>query len=171
MRILLSIIGFLITSTAFSAELIRIYSPYSPAHSGTPAMLRVVEEANSMQNVYKFVLEFKPGGNQIIAVRSIDENSVAIIAPAFVENVAAGKLDSDNYTPIYALGDACWVGITNGELKGKKELTVGGVGFGNAAHLTALALGEKFGFSVRYIVFRSNNDALIRWLAIMVLNS
>jgi tripartite-type tricarboxylate transporter receptor subunit TctC len=38
---------------------------------------------------------------------------------------------------------------------------VGGVGIGNAAHLTSLELGEKFGFQVRYIPFKSNFDALV----------
>ncbi len=147
--------------SAFAAETIKIYSPYSPTHSGTPAMYRVIEEANKSQNIYKFVLEFKPGGNQIIALKAMDENSLGIIAPAFVENVANGKLVEKDYVPIHALGDACWTVITNGSIKGIKEVTVGGVGFGNAAHLTSLALGEKYGFNVRYIVFKSNNDALV----------
>ncbi len=150
-----------ICSSAFATDTVKIYSPYSPSHSGTPAMFRIVDEANKAQSIYKFVLEFKPGGNQIIALKSMDENSLAIIAPAFVENVASGKLEESDYIPIHTLGDACWAVITNGSLRGVKEVTVGGVGFGNAAHLTSLALGEKYGFSVRYIVFKSNNDALI----------
>jgi len=158
-KLFLSIL--LMCSSVFAAETVRIYSPYSPTHSGTPAMFRIIDEANKAQNIYKFVLEFKPGGNQIIAVKALDENSLAIIAPAFVENVASGKLEESDYIPIHALGDACWAVITNGSIKGIKEVTVGGVGFGNAAHLTSLALGEKFGFDVRYIVFKSNNDALV----------
>ncbi len=142
-------------------ETIKIYSPYSPGHSGTPALLKIVEQANADQNIYKFLVEFKPGGNQMIAVRSIDENSLAIIAPAFVENVESGKLNEKDYVPVYAFGDACWAVVTNKSLTGQREFVVGGVGFGNAAHLTALALGEKFKFGVRYIVFRSNNDALV----------
>jgi tripartite-type tricarboxylate transporter receptor subunit TctC len=51
--------------------------------------------------------------------------------------------------------------ITNKPLSGQSEFVVGGVGFGNATHLTALALGEKYKFDVLYIVFKSNNDALI----------
>ena len=158
-KIFISIL--LLCSSAFGAETVKIYSPYSPSHSGTPAMFKVIDEANKSQNIYNFVLEFKPGGNQIIAVKSLDEKSLAIIAPAFVENVASGKLVESDYIPIHALGDACWAVITNGSIKGIKEVTVGGVGFGNAAHLTSLALGEKFGFDVRYIVFKSNNDALV----------
>lgn len=159
-NLVLSLLGALAIS-ASASETIRVYSPYSASHSGTPALLRVLDKANSSQNIYKFVPEFKPGGNQIIAVKSIDANSLAIIAPAFVENVESGKLNENDYVPVYALGDACWAVITNGPLEGAKEVTVGGVGFGNAAHLTALALGEKYKFNVRYIVFRSNNDALV----------
>ena len=159
-KLILSLItAFSINSQA--TELIKIYSPYSPSHSGTPALLRVLDQANSSQTIYKFIVEFRPGGNQIIAVKSIDSNSLAIIAPAFVENIEGGRLNENDYVPVYALGDACWAVITNRQLDGAKEITVGGVGFGNAAHLTALALGEKYKFSVRYIVFRSNNDALV----------
>jgi hypothetical protein len=124
-------------------------------------MYRILETANKSQNIYNFILEFKPGGNQIIALKSLDENSLAIIAPAYVENVASGKVVESDYIPIHTIGDACWVVITNGSITANKELTVGGVGFGNAAHLTALALGEKYKFTVRYIVFKSNNDALV----------
>jgi hypothetical protein len=144
-----------------ASETIKIYSPYSPTHSGTPAMYKVIETANKNQNIYTFVLEFKPGGNQTIALKSMDSNSLGIIAPAFVENVAAGKIKESDYIPVHALGDACWAVITNGPINANKELTVGGVGFGNAAHLTALALGEKYKFDVKYIVFKSNNDALV----------
>jgi tripartite-type tricarboxylate transporter receptor subunit TctC len=86
---------------------------------------------------------------------------VAIIAPAYVENIASGKLDANDYVPVHAFGDACWAVVANKSLDNQTEFVVGGVGFGNAAHLTALALGEKYRFNVRYIVFKSNNDALI----------
>jgi tripartite-type tricarboxylate transporter receptor subunit TctC len=147
--------------SASATEVIKVYSPYSPGHSGTPAMLRILDKANQSQSIYKFVAEFKPGGNQIIAVKSLDESSLAIIAPAYVENVEVGKLNENDYRPVHAFGDACWAVVTTKPLKGSKEFVVGGVGYGNAAHLTALALGEKFGFDVRYIVFKSNNDALV----------
>ena len=162
MKVIVLMFLMLANFQIFAAENIKIYSPYSPGHSATPAMLKIIDEANSSQNIYKFSLEFKPGGNQIIAVKSLDNvNSLAIIAPAFVENVASGQLNEKDYVPMYALGDACWAVITNKTLKGQQEFTVGGVGYGNAAHLTALALGEKHKFSVRYIVFKSNNDALV----------
>jgi len=161
MKKLIFALSMLFASAVNSTELIKIYSPYSPGHSGTPALFKIVDEANFAQNIYKFVVEFKPGGNQLIAVKSLDENSLAIIAPAFVENVQSGKLNEKDYVPVHALGDACWAVITNKPLTNQKEFVVGGVGIGNAAHITALALGEKYKFNVRYIVFKSNNDALI----------
>jgi tripartite-type tricarboxylate transporter receptor subunit TctC len=158
---IIAALSMALCSTLYAADTIKIYSPYSPTHSGTPAMYKILEEANKSQNIYKFVLEFKPGGNQILALKAMDQNSLAIIAPAFVENVATGKVDESDYIPVHALGDACWVVVTNGSITGVKEVVVGGVGFGNAAHLTALALGEKYKFKTKYIVFKSNNDALV----------
>jgi hypothetical protein len=164
MKSFLAVLVFLFGGfAAQAAELIKIYSPYSPAHSATPALRKIIDEANLSQEKFKFVLEFKPGGNQIIALKSIekDESSLAIIAPAFVENVDGGKLIESDYRPVYALGDACWAVVVNKPLKGSKEFIVGGVGYGNAAHLTALALGEKYKFNVRYVIFKSNYDALV----------
>jgi len=150
-----------LSTYASATETIKIYSPYSPGHSATPALFKVVDTANASQKIYNFVVEFKPGGNQIIAVKSLDENSLAIIAPAYVENLESGKLNESDYVPVHAFGDACWAVVTNKPLQGQKEFVVGGVGFGNAAHLTALALGDKYKFDVRYVIFKSNNDALV----------
>jgi len=151
-----------VSTWASAGETIKIYSPYNAAHSATPALFRIVEQANASQSIYRFQVEFRPGGNQMIALRSMEpETSLAIIAPAFVENVRSGKLTEQDYVPVHAFGDACWAVITNKPLAGAKEFVVGGVGTGNATHLTALALGEKHGFDVRYILFKSNNDALV----------
>lgn len=149
--------------TSKATETIKIYSPYSPAHSATPALRKIVDEANQSQEKFQFVLEFRPGGNQIIALKTInkDISALAIIAPAFVENVDTGQLIESDYRPVYALGDACWAVITNKSFTDSREFVVGGVGYGNATHLTSLALGTKHRFVVRYVIFKSNYDALI----------
>jgi tripartite-type tricarboxylate transporter receptor subunit TctC len=163
MKFLLSIILGLFTLALEASEIIKIYSPYSPGHSATPALRKILDEANLSQDKFRFILEFKPGGNQAIAVKTLDKEttSLAVIAPAFVENADAGKLNESDYRPVYALGNACWSVITNKPFENSKEFLVGGVGYGNAAHLTSLALAEKYGFAVRYIIFKSNYDALI----------
>lgn len=172
MKSLLFAVLALISSLSYGAENIAIISPYSPTHSGTPAMQRIVATANQMQKRYNFILEFKPGGEQIMAVKHMDEqpgSRLAIVAPKFVEHVQAGRLRRDDYVPVHALGDACWAVISNignsqqgiSSLQGIQELVVGGVGIGNAAHLTSLELGDRFGFDVRYVPFKSNFDALV----------
>lgn len=171
-KFLVAISAAFLSSAAVAQTIIAIQSPYNPSHSGTPAMLKIIDEANRSQNDFRFILEFRPGGNQILAVKQMDQDPqsrLAIIAPAFVENVDAGQIRQEDYVPVHALGNACWAVITNigdeargvASLRGVEELVVGGVGIGNAAHLTALMLGERLGFRVRYVVFRSNNDAVI----------
>jgi tripartite-type tricarboxylate transporter receptor subunit TctC len=163
MKTLLALLA-LLSSSVFAGEVISIASPYNPSHSGTTALRLVVDEANKQQNKYRFIIEFKPGGQQILAVQHMDQNPqsrLSVIAPSFVENTTNGKLNFESYAPVYSLGDACWAVITNTDLKTAKDLTIGGVGVGNSTHLTALELAEKYKFEVNYVVFKSNFDALI----------
>jgi tripartite-type tricarboxylate transporter receptor subunit TctC len=165
-------VSMLANLPAYAKEKITVFFPYAASASSTPAMLRVIDEANKMQSSFEFILEFKPGGNQALAVKAMDQNpmgSLALIAPAYVENHRSKLIDKNNYVPIWAMGDACWAVFTNvgdmskgiNSLAGTKELVVGGVGFGNAAHLTGIMLGEKYKFNTRYVVFKSNTDALV----------
>lgn len=159
----------MIGTTAQAAEDIYIQSPYSASHGGTPAYLAIIEEANSIQDKYEFHLENKPGGQQIIAVKQMDlspQNRLAIIAPKYVEHTRSGKLKREDYVPIHALGSACWIVITNlgesiAEMRGNDKITVGGVGIGNATHLTSLQIGEATGANINYVVFKSNYEGLV----------
>jgi len=157
--------------TVQATEIIRIQTPYTASHSGTPAMLLVLDTANSMQKEFNFVLEFRPGGNQVIAVKQMDQdpvNNLAIVAASFVDNVIKGQINAADYVPVWSLGDACWVvmstvskGSTVMGLRDSLELTVGTVGIGNATHLTALQIAKKYNLKVRLIPFKSNYDAVI----------
>jgi len=172
MKKLLFVILMLLSNSIFAREKISIFFPYSPSASSTPAMLRLVDEANKFQSDYTFILEFKPGANQTLALKAMDldpKDSLALIAPAYVENYRSKVIDQNNYIPVWAMGDACWAVFTNvgdtargiKSLSGIKELVIGGVGFGNSSHLTGIMLGEKFKFDTRYIIFKSNTDALV----------
>lgn len=171
MKLLLIAVSLLF-GMAQAKEVIAIQSPYSASHSGTPAMQKILNEANQMQDKFHFILEFRPGGEQLLAVKALDDSPqsrLAIIAPKFVEHTRAGRLSLLDYHPVHALGDACWAVITNvgdskagiESLRGLKTITVGGVGVGNATHLTSLQLGQRFGMQIQYVPFRSNFDALV----------
>jgi tripartite-type tricarboxylate transporter receptor subunit TctC len=171
MRILFLFLLF-INSAVAAPELIKIQTPYTASHSGTPAMLKIIDTANRLQKNYTFLLEFKPGGNQVIAVKQMDQDpqrNLAIIAASFVENAELGQIKADDYVPVWSLGDACWTVMSTqsdgvSEIRGlqnSKEIVVGTVGFGNATHLTALQIGKKYNISVKLVPFKSNFDAVV----------
>jgi tripartite-type tricarboxylate transporter receptor subunit TctC len=160
------------SSLCAAQEKITIVSPYAASHSGNAAMFKIIEQANAMQNKFDFVLEFRPGGEQLIAIKAIErdpQKNLVVIAPKFVEHAMSGNIQANQYVPVHALGDACWAiiaNINNGKdgianLQNQKEIFVGGVGIGNATHLTSLQIAEKYGFAVQYVPFKSNYDALI----------
>jgi tripartite-type tricarboxylate transporter receptor subunit TctC len=147
------------------AQTITLTSPYGPGHFTTPPIYPILEVANQSQSKYNFILELKPGGNGTVNVRYMDqspETRLSIIAPAHVENIDSGELQETNYVPVSGLGDACvGVFVRNDSVFKKTELIVGGVGFGNAAHLTGLSIADKFNQTSRYIPFKTNLDAFV----------
>lgn len=153
-------------------ETITISFSAAASQPNSAPYLRMVEVANQIQDKYKFMFEFKPGANGVIAIKNMDqspENRLATVAPAFVENAKSGAINKNDYVAVASQGEACWAIITNigdtakgiASLQGQKEILVGGTGFGNAAHITALTIGEKYGFKVRYAVYKANYDALV----------
>lgn len=159
-------------SGATAREIITVYSPYSPSHAGTTATRKVFDVANTAQNKYQFILEFKAGAQGILALKEIEDNptsKLAIIFAAFVDNVEKKLVNEADYIPVHSLGDACWAVVSlNGDarqgvasLAGAREIIVGSVGFGNATHLTALQIGARYNVPVRFVPFKSNYDSMM----------
>lgn len=174
MKKLIGSLLLLAASAVFAQNPEQITISFSAAASqpNSGPYLRMVDIANQIQDKYKFVFEFKPGANGVIAIRTMDqspENRLATVAPAYVENAKSGAINKNDYVAVASQGEACWAIITNvgdtakgiESLRGQKEILVGGTGFGNAAHITALMIGEKYGFKVRYAVYKANYDALV----------
>lgn len=160
------------SNVVFAREQITVEFSANASQPNSTPYIKMLELANRLQNKYEFILEFKPGANGVIALRTMDaspQNRLATVAPAFVENARTGQINESDYVPVATQGDACWAVITNvgdtkrgiASLQGQKEITVGGTGYGNAAHLSALIIGEKLGFKVRYVVYKANYDALV----------
>lgn len=170
----LAILASAITSSWAKTNITIVY-PYSTTHSTAPLFFTLVEEMNKVQNRYNFVFEIKPGADGLIAVNHMNQDPgtrVAVIAAAFVDNVDNNKILESDYVHMVGLGNMCLAVFskTGNEKQGvlsmsrRETITVGTVGWANAAHLTALNIGEKLGVPVRNIVFRSNRDALINLL-------
>lgn len=162
---------FLLVTPVYAKEIVKIASPYSAGSTGNVALQRVIEKANTLQNKYNLVLDIRPGGQGLVAVRTVSESSqnrLALINASYVELLENNLIQENDYIPIHAVGDACWVvaslngnesqGVTS--LRGTGDIMVGTIGAGNATHLTALAIAEKTGNSVTLVPFKSNKDAL-----------
>lgn len=178
MKKILAILAFFCgVGTAAATENIIIVSPYGAGHGGTAAEYRIIDRANALQQRYRFTLEFKPGAQQTLSLRETDrepQRRLAIVAASIVENTRSGAVNVRDYVPVSALGEACWAVVSNlgNSIRGldsiresgplNKEITVGGVAFGNAAHLTALEIAQRYNLAVRYVVFRSNTEAMIQ---------
>jgi tripartite-type tricarboxylate transporter receptor subunit TctC len=154
-------------------ELITVEFSSIPSQSNATPYLKMLDIANSLQDKYEFVLEFKPGGNSLVAMKAMDQsptNRISTTSPAFAENVLSGQLNENDYVAITTQGDACWAVITNigdtrtgiASLKGQKEIVVGGVGYGTSAHLAAIIISKRYGFKIRYIPYKANIEALIQ---------
>ena len=172
MKTILVLVLVLMTSLAQAKEIITLYVGHGPSQPNAAAYIKTLDAANTMQSKYDFQLEFKPGANGALALKTMDQvpqSRIATVAPAFVENSKSGLLNESDYVAISSQGEACWAVITNfgdtkrgiESLRGKKRVVVGGTGYGNGAHLTSIILGEKYGFEVQYIVYKSNFDGLI----------
>lgn len=175
-KMLTALILCLATASALARETITVYSPYSAGHAGTNASRRVFEAANSMQDRYQFVLDFKPGAQGVLALKEISEQPgtrLAIINAAFVDNVEKNLINEHDYVPVHSDGDACWAVVSTAgnerqglpSIQSAAEIVVGSVGFGNATHLTALEIGKKYNLPVRFIPFKSNFDSMLNMAA------
>lgn len=173
MKKIFATIALAFASYAFAQETITVVNAQGPTQSMTPQVIRYVEEANKIQNRYRFVMEFKPGAFESIGIKHALENPgerIVTVTNSWVESIDRGFVNPNDVVPVFSFGDACWAIITNfGDSKqglssianqNIKEITVGGPAIGGAAHLVALEIGKKYNVPVRYIVYRSNLEAL-----------
>jgi len=174
MKKIVSIFLALLISTVHAQEVITVVNAQGPSQGMTPQIFKVLDEANKIQNKYKFIQEFKQGAFESIGVRYMLEspaNRIVTITNSVVEAEYRGLVDLNLLTPIFSHGSACWVLIANfgnsdvglASLKTNppKELSIGGPAIGGAAHLMALEIGKQYNIPVRYILFRGGADALI----------
>lgn len=162
---------FAFLTTANAKENITVVSYTGPAGSLMPYVRAVLEKANSIQTKYNFSVINKPGAGGLIALQNTDrspEDSLALVSAGFQDLSRRGKIKTSNYQPISALGNTCWVMVTNvgdekigaSSLKGTNKLVVGSVANGSSVHLSGLVIGKKLGIDVQNVVFKTNVAAL-----------
>ena len=154
------------------AEIITLKSPYGAQHAGHAALYKIMEKANTAQPQYNFILELKPGGNGLVALKDMDRTpatSLGLINAGYAQNIMDNLLNETNYVPVMALGDACWFVVSNQgneqqglkSLTGGKDLVMASVGIGTATHLASMEIAEKINHPIRFISFKSAGEANI----------
>lgn len=174
MKLFITLALLVFLNNSYAQEIITVVNAQGPSQGMTPQIFKVIEEANKIQNKYKFVQEFKQGAFESIGIRyalESPQNRIVTITNSAVEAEYRGLVDLMQLTPIFSHGSACWAIVTNfgnsqrglNSIKDNPpaELTVGGPAIGGAAHLMALEIGKKYNIPVRYILFRGGSDALV----------
>ena len=163
------------TSTAWAAETITIRSPYDHNHAGNPALQAIITAANQGQNQYTFVMTPHPGGQGTVSLGKVEpQKDLALIHPSFVQNFMSGAVREKDWTPVGALGDACFLLISQqgdaqqGVSSLKKStgpLMIGVVGLGSATHLLALEISAVTGVAIEPVMFKSAGEAVLNLIA------
>lgn len=159
------------TSTAWAAEIITIRSPYDHNHAGNPALHAIISAANGGQDQFNFIMSSHPGGQGTVAVGKVDpQKDLALIHPSFVQNYMAGSINQKDWVPVGALGDACFLLISqqgNAEegirslKKSSGPYMIGVVGLGSAAHLLSLEITSSIGVPIEPVLFKSAGQAVL----------
>jgi tripartite-type tricarboxylate transporter receptor subunit TctC len=98
------------------------------------------------------------------------QRTLSTITNSVFEAIDRDLIKESDMVPVFSFGDSCWTvvstlgnatdGIKGIRQHGAKEITGGGPAPGGAAHITALIAGDKNNVPVRYILFKSNLEAL-----------
>ena len=175
MRSFFASIILAISTSVSASETITIRSPYDHNHAGNPALQSIIQIANQTQNQYKFVLTSHPGGQGIVALSKVEPSKdIALIHPSFVQNSIAGTVKEKNWVPVGALGDACFLllsqkGDSKDGIRSLKKIPgpfmMGVVGLGSAAHLVALEIASTVDVVIDTAMFKSAGEAVIGMVA------
>lgn len=169
---LISIVVLLMSLKAL-ANPINIYYTvgHGPSNGLTPITIAILEHANATQSKYNFIIDFKPGANGLLAVKSLDKdpiNRIVNVGPHFLRHVNNNSIAIDDYVPVETIGyDMCTGVITNvGDTKlgidsleafRGKTITVGTLSPSSPAYITAVELSKRYGFVPKFVAFDSDD--------------
>lgn len=164
-----------LSGPVWPTELITIRSPYDQGHPGNPALTAIILSANNSQNTFRFQMVSNPGAQGVIALNQVDPaRDLALIHASFVQNSITGAINEKDWRPVGALGDACFMLISQrGTSKegvrslGKVSdpLLVGIVGLGSAFHLAALEISRVIERPIDPVLFKSAGEAVLTLIA------
>jgi tripartite-type tricarboxylate transporter receptor subunit TctC len=177
MQKILLFITALVFALVAKAEPINIYYTVGvgPNFGLIPSLVATLEHANANQTKYKFILDFKPGANGLLAVKTLDKeanNRIVGVGPHFLGHVRNGVISLKDYAAVEETGyDICTGVITNVGSTSKgldsleayrgKEITVGTLSPASPAYTTAVELSKRYGFIPKFVAFKSDDEGFL----------
>jgi len=168
-------LALLFSVPVWASNIVTVRSPYDHNHAGNAALHAIFAQANNTQSDFKFILSQNPGGQGLVAINQVaPQSDLALIHPSFVQNAVSGSINLDDWIPVAALGDACFLVISqNGSptdgikslAKHKQPMLVGVVGLGSATHLMYLEIGDKLKLNLQPMLFKSAGEAGVTMVA------
>lgn len=177
MKKLLSLFTSLLVTFAAHADPIKIHivSSLGVNTIKSTMLLNRVALVNTMQSTYQLTVEFKPGADGRIALRSADlnpKNTIVGTGSYYVKHIMENKINESDYNYVEFTGhDMCTaintnvgdaeVGISSLKALAGQTIVVGTNAHGAPDHLAALQLSLIYGFDVKVVIFKTPVDAYV----------
>lgn len=169
-KLILSLFLTAISSVTLAKETVTIVYSWTAADTAANFHRTLAEEANRIQNNYKFVFDAKPGAGGSIAANYVLNNSNTILATASAFFIRPNFFPNESHdlAAFKELMPQCSAPavISSSKYKSWKEvpadrpLTIGVSGMGTTTHLIATQVAKRYpGMTV--VPFKSTSEALV----------
>lgn len=169
-NLLLSIILSLTATVASAKETVTIVYSWTPADTAANFHRTLAEEANKIQNKYRFVFDAKPGAGGSIAANHVatTPNTILATASAFFIRPNFFPNESHDLNAFRELMPQCAAPALISSTKYKswsevptdRPLTIGVSGMGTTTHLIATQVAKRYP-NMTVIPFKSTSEALV----------
>jgi tripartite-type tricarboxylate transporter receptor subunit TctC len=170
MKILLTILALTLTGWSHARETITVYWPFGIADSQALHVRAIIDQANTDQNQFVFVLEAAPGAAGLIAAqKTLQSRTPALLASTSTFFVRPNLYKDNNYLfsdfqMVGAMSETPIALVTNANqtdkiLFAKEPVKIGIAGLGSTTHVIALQIKQKHS-NVLIVPYKSLTDTV-----------
>lgn len=156
-------------STAQAQQIVTLIYPWTLGDSMAAVMMAMLEEANSQQTRYRFLIESRPGAGSAIAANHVIRTPNTILSTGASVWLRPIFYPGESHDPqklrTLMVQFECPFAVTSGryaawsQVPRDQNLTIGTSGLGVVTHLTALQIQTQYP-RLSVIPFRSTSEAL-----------
>lgn len=173
-NLILSLILSAVSLSVVAKETVTIVYSWTPADVAANFHRTLVEEANRIQNKYRFVFDAKPGAGGSIAANYVATNNNTILATASAFFIRPNFFPSESHDlnafkqllpQCSAPGLISSIRYKNwNEVPKDRPLSIGVSGLGTTTHLIATQVAKRYP-NMTVIPFKSTSEALVSVLS------